>query len=99
MSGAAGYVLAAGGLAAANEIFFAPVEGGKEVDFQTFNWRIVPATAILAIVLTGIEKLNEGFGTGLGMLVLLSALVVPYGNAKSPLENLAGLTSASAKVV
>lgn len=83
-----GYVLAAGGLVLANEAIFIPLERGVP-PIQSINWRVVPATAIMAIVLAGIESLNAGFGAGLGMLVLLSALVLPYGHAGSPLENMA----------
>ena len=50
-----GYVLAAGGLALANEAIFVPLETGK-TPLQTINWRIIPATAILALVLAGVEQ-------------------------------------------
>lgn len=83
-----GYVLAAGGIVLANEAIFVPIESGK-TPLETVNWRIIPATAIMALVLGGVESLNEGFGKGLGMLVLLSVLVIPFGNAGSPLDNLA----------
>ena len=83
---AAGYVLAAGGIAAANELLFAPAAGKGTV---TFNWRIVPATAILALVLTGYEKIAPEFGNILGGMVLLASLVIPAGSGNSPLENMA----------
>ena len=89
---AAGYVLAAGGLAAANETVFAPIQG-KGTPFANFNWRIVPATAILAIVLTGFEKIAPQFGNALGGLVLLAVLVTPVGNAGTPLENVANVVT------
>ena len=91
-----GYVLAAGGLALANEAIFVPLETGK-TPLQTINWRIIPATAILALVLAGVESMNEGFGAGLGLLVLLSALVIPVGSGGSPLENLAKIAGGSKK--
>lgn len=90
MSSAAGYVLAAGGLVAANEAVFVPLETGKPA-WTSLNWRIVPATALLALALTGMDKLAPGFGTGLGMLTLLAVLVIPVGNASTPLENAAKL--------
>ena len=84
---AAGYVIAAGGIVAANEVIFAPIAtGGKTV---SFNWRIIPATAILALVLTGFEKVAPDFGNTLGGMVLLVSLVAPMGNAPSPLDNIA----------
>ena len=83
-----GYVLAAGGIVLANEAIFVPLETGK-TPLQTINWRVIPATAIMALALAGVESLNEGFGAGLGLLVLLSVLVIPMGKGLSPLENIA----------
>lgn len=82
-----GYVLAAGGIALANEAIFAPLETGK-TPLQTINWRIVPATAIMALVLAGVESMNAEFGKGLGMLVLLSVIIIPFGQGPSPLQNI-----------
>lgn len=83
-----GYVLAAGGIVLANEAIFVPLQTGK-TPLASVNWRIVPATAIMALALGGMEALNPEFGAALGMLVLLSVLVIPLGNAGSPLENAA----------
>ena len=83
-----GFVLAAGGIVLANEAIFVPLDTGK-TPLETINWRVIPATAIMALMLAGVESMNESFGAGLGMLVLLSVLVIPMGNAGSPLENLA----------
>jgi hypothetical protein len=85
MASAAGLALAAGGIALANEAIFVPL-AEKETPLKTINWRIVPATAILALVLTGLEKLSEPLGKGLAGLALLAVLVIPVGNASSPLE-------------
>jgi len=91
MASAAGLVLAAGGIAAANEAIFVPISQGKNfttsVTSDTNLWRIVPATAILAIVLNGLEKLSEPLGKGLAGLVLLAVLIVPVGNAPTPIAN------------
>lgn len=88
MSGSTGYVLAAGAIVAANDAIFVPIETHKP-PWSSLNWRIVPATAILALTLSGVEKLAPGFGKGLGVLVLLSALVIPFGNAPTPLDSAA----------
>jgi hypothetical protein len=88
MLSSTGYVLAAGGLVAVNEAIFAPIVD-HTTPWTNLNWRIVPATAILALLLGGVEKLNAPFGKGLGMLVLLSALVIPSGKAQTPLSNIA----------
>jgi hypothetical protein len=88
MLSSTGYVLAAGGLVAVNEAIFAPIVDHTQ-PWTSLNWRIVPATAILALLLGGVEKLNAPFGKGLGMLVLLAVLVIPSGKAQTPLSNIA----------
>jgi hypothetical protein len=93
MASSTGFVLAAGAIVAANEAIFAPLVDHTK-PWTSLNWRIVPATAILALILGGVEKLNEPFGKALGGLVLLSVLVIPYGNAPTPLQNIAKVTGA-----
>jgi len=83
-----GYVLAAGGIVLANEAIFVPLQS-HQTPLQAINWRIIPATAIMALMLAGVESMSPEFGAGLGFLVLLSVLVIPMGHAGSPLENLA----------
>jgi hypothetical protein len=78
-----GIVLAVGGLTAANELLFAPATGGK----VSFNWRIIPATAGLALALAGLERLSHPFAVGLAWLSLAAVLSVPFGNAPTPLQN------------
>jgi hypothetical protein len=78
-----GIVLAVGGITAANELLFAPLTGGK----VSFNWRIVPATAGLALALAGLERLSHPFAVGLAWLSLAAVLSVPFGNAPTPLQN------------
>jgi hypothetical protein len=79
-----GVVLAIGGITAANEVLFAPVAGSGHV---SFNWRIIPATAGLALALAGLERLAPDFAVGLAWLGLVTVLVVPVGNAPTPLAN------------
>lgn len=92
MANAAGLVLAAGGIAAANEAIFAPIAAHKDfatsIKTDTNLWRLIPATAILALVCTGLENVSEPLGKGLAGLVLLAVLVIPVGNAPGPLENM-----------
>jgi len=87
MLSSTGFILAAGGLEVANEALFAPLATNK-TPWTSLNWRLVPATVVLAVVVGGIEKLNAPFGKGLGMLVLLGVLIIPVGNAPTPLENI-----------
>lgn len=93
-----GYVVAAGALVLANDAIFVPVETGQS-PLQTINWRVIPATAIMAVALAGVESIAPEFGAGLGLLVLLSVLVIPVGNAPTPLENLASVVNKTNKVV
>jgi hypothetical protein len=88
---AVGYVLAAGGVALANEILLSPLVHGKTpLSPNSVNWRIIPATAILALVIGGVGELNEGFGDALGALVLAASLLLPFGAGdQGPLSNLA----------
>lgn len=83
----AGFVLAAGGVALVNEVVFAPLAGNGS-PLQDINWRLVPATGVMALVLGGFEKLAPGFAVGLSGLVLLSVLILRIGNAPSPIENI-----------
>lgn len=87
MANSAGYALAAGGIAAANEVFFAPINQ-QGTPWQNFNWRLIPATGILAITLYGLEKISQPLGTGLGVMALMAVLIVPIGNAPTPIENI-----------
>lgn len=87
MAQSTGTVLAAGAIAAANEAIFAPAAG--TAPFSQFNWRLVPATAVLALMLGGLEKLSPQFAKGLAGLALLSVLVIQVGNSPSPLQNVA----------
>lgn len=97
MAGAAGIAIAAGAIAAANEALFVPVITHKPVT-QTFNWRIVPATAGLALGLGALEKLAPGFARGLAWLTLAGIFVFPVGNAPTPLDNANRVLGLGAKV-
>lgn len=92
---AAGIAIATGSLTAANELFFAPVTGQGAID--NFNWRIIPATAIFALFLNALEKINPTIANGIGYTALITALVVPFGNARSPVENLSAFLGAQKK--
>jgi hypothetical protein len=49
---------------------------------------VVPATAVAVLALTALEKLSPPLAKGLAGLALLSAIMVPFGNAPSPIDNL-----------
>lgn len=84
MSEAAGIAVTIGAITLANEAIFAPAAGVK----STINWRLIPATAGLALALAGLERIAPGFAVGLAWLALATVLIVPLGNAPTPLENL-----------
>jgi hypothetical protein len=86
MAESTGLILAAAGIVAANEAIFAPAATGHPL-FVDFNWRIIPATAVAALTLAGLEQISPILGKGLAMLALLAVLIVPVGNAPSPVEN------------
>jgi hypothetical protein len=87
MASAAGLILAAAGITVANEVIFIPANAGKPL-WEDFNWRVVPATAVAVLALTALEKLSPPLAKGLAGLALLSAIMVPFGNAPSPIDNL-----------
>lgn len=94
MAASTGPVLIAGGITAANELIFAPIEGQK----VKFNWRLIPATGLLALSLAGLEKVSPGFAVGLAWLLVATVLIVPLGNAPTPLDNVNKVLGYAGKV-
>ena len=84
MAESTGIVLAVGAITAANEVAFAPLAGSGK---PRLNWRLIPATAGLALALAGLEHLSRPFAVGLAWLSLVAVLTVRFGNAPTPLEN------------
>jgi hypothetical protein len=97
MAQTTGIVLAVGAITLANEVIFAPLAAGGSIT-SSFNWRIIPATLGLAVALAALEHLSPGFATGLAWLALLTVLVVPFGKAPSPLENISKALGYAGKV-
>lgn len=94
MAKSTGIILTVGCITAANEVFFAPTKPGQSA-WQNFNWRIIPATLGLALALDGLEKLSEPFAVGLAYLSLAAVLIVPFGNAGTPLDNVSRMFGAT----
>jgi hypothetical protein len=82
-----GIVLVAGTITASNELLFAPLAGTGKA-WTGFNWRILPATGLLALALGGLEQIAPPFAVGLAWLTLVSALILPIGKAATPVDNL-----------
>lgn len=83
MAASTGPVLAAGAITFVNEGLLAPAAG---TGTAKWNWRVVAGTAGLALALAGLEHLAPGFAVGLAWLTLLTALIVPIGNAPTPIS-------------
>lgn len=90
MATTVGLTLAAAGIAAANEAIFAPIATHQPL-WQNFNWKLIPAAGIAAIMFTGFDTLAPGWGKGLAGLTLLMVLLVPSGNTSSPIDNASSL--------
>lgn len=90
MARSIGLVIAAGGIALANEVIFTP---NQDVPLQNVNWRIVPATAILAVTLAGLEQIAPDFAVALAGLSVLAVLIIKIGTANSPIENIAAIVN------
>src|SRR6266568_7257785 len=88
MAESTGIALAVGGITAANEALFAPL-AGHGTPWKDFNWRIVPATAIFAVALYGMEQVSPAFAKGIGYIALTTVLLAPVAGEPSPLENMA----------
>lgn len=86
MAESTGIVLTAGAITLANEAIFAPVANHGKIS-EHFNWRIIPATLLGALALSGLEKIAPKFATGLAWLSLATVFIVPLGNAATPLDN------------
>lgn len=83
MGPAADVILLTGAITAANEVLFAPLAGGH----PSFNWRVIPATALAALLLEGLSKLNPQIALGISVTALITTLFVPLGNGGSPVQN------------
>jgi hypothetical protein len=81
--------LVAGGITAANELFFAPASGDGTL--KDFNWRVIPATAVFSLLLFGLGQLSPDAAKGVGITALVSVLFTRVGKAPAPLENLANV--------
>lgn len=88
-------VLAIGAITLTNEVVFAPLAGQS----VSVNWRIIPATAGLALALAGLERVAPEFAVGLAWLGLVTAVAIRFGNAPTPLENATKILGYGTQVV
>jgi len=85
MASAPALVVTAGLITGANEVLFAPAATGKG---PAFNWRLIPATVLLAIAMGGLENVSEKIATYLGWGMVATVVLAPVGNAPAPIENI-----------
>lgn len=76
-----------GGITAANEVLFAPL-AGNGTPWQNFNWRIIPATAVFALAMAGVDQISPTLGKGISVIALVTVLITRFGNAPAPVENI-----------
>jgi hypothetical protein len=88
MGASTGIIIAAGAITLANEAVFAPLASGGKIS-ANFNWRIIPATAVVALALAGLEHISEQFAVGIAWISLVTVLFAKLGNAQPPLINAA----------
>jgi hypothetical protein len=86
MADSTAIALTIGGITAANEAIFAPLAGNGTL-ITSLNWRIIPATAIFAIALGGLDQLSPEFAKMLAYTALITSLFVPTGKAGSVVTN------------
>lgn len=89
MASAAGIIATVGGITLLNEALSAPYQQGATDVIGHINWRLIPATAVGALLFAGIERVNGTMGRGLAWLALVTALFVQTGSSPSPLQRLA----------
>lgn len=84
MGPAADIALITGVITVSNEVVFAPLAGMK----TSFNWRVLPATGIFALLMEGLAHLNPQVALGISVTALITSLFVSFGKAGSPVANL-----------
>ena len=88
MAKSTGVVLVVGAISFANEAVFAPIATGGSIR-SDWNWRIIPATAIAAALLGGLEQISPKLALGLAYISLITVMFARLGNAPAPVENIA----------
>ena len=86
MGPAADVILLTGALTAANEVVFAPI-AGKGTLATDFNWRVIPATGIAALLVDGISKLSPQLALGISVTAFITVLFTNMGHAGSIVQN------------
>lgn len=86
MAESTGIVITVGAITLGNELLGATLNK-QTWSASSINWRVIPATAGLALALAGLEHIAPKFAVGLAWLSLATVLIVPFGNQPTPLDN------------
>lgn len=81
-------VLATAGIVAANEAIIGPL-AGHGTPWKDFNWRLIPATAVVTLAFVGLERLAPTAAKGLAVIMLVAVLFAPLGKQGAVLPNAA----------
>lgn len=96
MAATTGIILSAGMITYGNDAVLAPVANGGNISL-TAGWRVLPATAGLALALAGLEKLSSTFAKGLAWLILAGAFVFTSASGGSAVTNASKILGYSKK--
>lgn len=88
MATAAGIVVVTGGLTLLNEALNAPYENGTTDVLSSINWRVIPATVVAALMVSGLSAVNETAAKMVAGIGLVAVLFTRLGNGPSPVEHL-----------
>lgn len=96
---AAGIILVTGAITLANEALNAPYQKGTTDVLKAINWRVIPATAVAALLFAGLDSVNHGVAVGLAAVALIAVLLTRLGKGPSPVEHLAQIMNYGGKAV
>lgn len=99
MATAAGIIITTGAITLANDALSAPYVQGATPVIKYINWRVIPATAIAALIFAGFEKLNPSLARGMAYVGLVTALIHPMGAGPSPITHLVEIVSDSVSTI
>ena len=87
MAKSTGIVLTATGISFANEWVQDPIHP---------NFRVLVAGGVVAVIFSGVEKINERAAVGLGILMFITVMITPF-KGNSPAQTLMNWSIAKPK--
>ena len=83
MSASTGIILAAGGISFGNKWLF---------EHQSPDFKILLATGVAALMLSGAEHVNKELAVGIAWIALITTILAPVGSTNSPVVNVLKVT-------